>query len=694
MSTKNSARRLVDRLVGDPKHGELEAFFSTTFDLDPGFVERDFLPSLLGLPAIDDLSSRGRAQLELALARLSAACVVMEGRRYQGRPRSLRLHMQPARGPGAGVLHAKVTLAVHAQAVRLFVGSANLTTSGYRVNREVVVPILATEKRADESKLLLGALRPMRTMLAAWWNPDAERTVALAESRLKSWAKGGDTDDAAFLWSDGETPLWRQFTERWPKKERVREIQIVSPFWSEAEDGGALPRLLNALRERGADVSGATVTLVCAAAQDPQGRWIPALPASYSHYDFRKLGVKVQAVFARPWVDREDGGGDDVRVPRGLHAKALVVTGESTRLGYAGSANFSLPGWGFAPGAAANVEAGVVMRTGARAEALRALIPPVEGTPIELTGDGRLKEAPGLIDEDDDALDWPAFITRAELRPEDRGARYDLVISFDPRLAPAQWSVAAETATEPFAKVSPETASPWVIPLDDALTRSLLTTQSVEIRWGNPPRAGAYPLNVPVELREHLPLGDPNRRPTEADLLAYYLGQITLEDVHAGPGRDGEEGSSEAGVYERTVSTDEILSYQVRDFVEALPGIRAELARAAVSEPAIRLAVVGAVSPVALVREIERAVARGRTATAAGFQLVELLSCLVDTRSVEVPEGLEKPWRDAIDEATTEVAAALRRVCAAAPEAAGAGTVFDQYCAAVLPKVLRQEVRP
>lgn len=93
------------------------------------------------------------------------------------------------------------------------------------------------------------------------------------------------------------------------RAESVRRIRIVSPFWSEATDSGPLPLLLRALRKRGAEVEGAAVTLVCAAAPDTVTTWAPALPASYAAYNFGELGVNVRAVAARPGVDVEERAG-------------------------------------------------------------------------------------------------------------------------------------------------------------------------------------------------------------------------------------------------------------------------------------------------------------------------------------------------------------------------------------------------
>lgn len=85
----------------DPIVGRLEALLTTTFDLEPDFVERDFLPSLLRLPALDDFSHRGRMQLEVELGRLRRRSLPHGSSPLPGASPSLRLHVSAARLPSA-----------------------------------------------------------------------------------------------------------------------------------------------------------------------------------------------------------------------------------------------------------------------------------------------------------------------------------------------------------------------------------------------------------------------------------------------------------------------------------------------------------------------------------------------------------------------------------------------------------------
>src|SRR5678815_1508587 len=125
-----SARKLIDKLVPDSRWGSMRGLFSTTYDLGPDFLEMDFLPSVFGLGSWDDRSWASRIALEKHLFQLDSASILTDARRYRGRPRSLRLEIQPSVTPHGSALHAKITLLLFERAVRLIVGSANLTERG------------------------------------------------------------------------------------------------------------------------------------------------------------------------------------------------------------------------------------------------------------------------------------------------------------------------------------------------------------------------------------------------------------------------------------------------------------------------------------------------------------------------------------------------------------------------------------
>ena len=105
------------------------------------------------------------------------------------------------------------------------------------------------------------------------------------------------------------------------------------------------------------------------------------------------------------------------------------------------------------------------------------------------------------------------------------------------------------------------------------------------------------------------------------------------------------------------MDTARIQSYQIREFVEALQGIHDDLQSAAKgTEAAMKLAVLGEVSPVTLAHEVIRAVHdRRRTPTAAGFQLVEILACLAKAEHFDVPAIRQDAWSDCLARARRQV---------------------------------------
>lgn len=692
MSKKQHAdqsRRLTDHVVGSPELGPIRGLLATTYDLDPVFVEVDYLPSLLRLPAGDDHSIRSRAQLEVELARMEAAALLSEARRFQGRPRSLRVHVTPASGAAMGVLHAKVTLVVHSDAVRLLVSSANLTTSGYRENREVALAVVAQRKRLEERRLVRQALADMPLLLRSWWNEAAERVVASARSLLDGWGSEGDVDtdpDDRFVWGAPDRAIWRQFTAAWPAEEAVTAVKIVSPFWSEEGQDGQLARLLEGLRARGAKTDGADVLLVTQATAATTHAYLPTLPDSYRTFDFRTLGVNVSAACAKPQVEVEDTGRDDIARSRALHAKVVVVEGRKTTLAYAGSANFTGPGWGFCAPGHVNVEAGVVLRRkGKDGAALRLLVPPILGERQSLEGGGQPRLAPPTKEPNDTS--WPAFVRGAELRASGEDARrLELRVLLVESALPAWWSLAlGADLPERMSQGEAVAGDVQTLALSEDEVRTVYRNQAVYLRWegmgGDEPVA--YPVNATLEVREQIPFGDPEALPREDDLVAFYQGRIALEDTCPEPPGAEKEGGGPSSAALSEVDTSNILSYQIRSFVEALRGIQDELARNTATESSMRLALLGPVSPVALAKEIERAADRGRSSVAAGFQVTELIACLGRVRTIPVEDCLREAWVNAIREAEVEITGVLRRLTSSRGEL-GSGGAFDRYLRAIL----------
>ena len=685
MARGNERRKLVDRLSAVPDWGPLEAMLATTYELDPSFLETDLLPAVLGLGAWDDRSWASRIALEKALAGLEAVSVLTDQRTYRGRPRSLHVEVIPATSAPGQLLHAKVLLLVHEHAVRFQVSSANLTEAGYRLNREVALPLVASEESPEVAAVVLSALQEMPGLLARWWSPGAERVRDLAEAKLTAWA-GASPDGIEFVWGGGSVPLWSRFAASWLGPEPVRRISVVSPFWTAEGTNGPFTRLAGALGARGLLAPDAEAALFVEAEPAERGTFRPRLPA-LGAFDPAAIGLRMiaSAVDPRP---TDDGVGEDVLKTRRLHAKVVVLEGAEKALAYVGSANFTVPGWG-AQGepARAHLEAGVILELSPKAA--RVLLPPTTGTPVPIDASIALvtppeKEAEAVI---------PTFMRSARLEQQD-GEILRLVIEVDAASVHGTFRISGSgEGGRTLLEGAPGCAGEHRLALDGEQLRNLLMHQQVAVTWWAASKSANYPVNVDLDARAALPIGPGDGKPGEHLLLQYYQGRIAYEELFPPPpGYEEEAASIPVVVDEDRVDTSTIQSYQVREFVEALQGIRDDLNFARSGTAAsMRLALFGSVSPLALARQIrDTALARRRSPTAAGFQLVELAACLFEET---VREGASEVWVKCADEARQQLEQMLEQIVQLHGEHLGPETKFHRYARTMLRRRSSAEAR-
>ncbi len=680
MSTSNAVaeRRLLDRVtpLTEMENDPILGLVGTTYNLQPDFFDIDFLPGLLGLGAWDDRGWTTRIAIEKRLQMMDSATILMEAGQYVGRPRSLRVEVLPASGRGQQTLHAKVLVVFRERMVQLIVSSANLTEPGYRFNREVATVITASAKHRNQVRMMLSAVHGMQELLSHRLTKGAADILVRATAALDEWEDGQGEDDDAFLWSGAPTPLWQDFLSRWPAGERVQKIVIVSPFWSEGDLGSPIHRLLDELDQRNALDAGLTIRLLTEACKDSQGAFLPRLPASYATCDLSAQRVMAVAESVDPSVPPEEVDmREDFLGTRPLHAKVVFLEGPDTALAYAGSANFTHKGWGFLqdPGKA-NIEAGVVLRrNGRRRVELRGLIPATVGQAVEL---GRGK--PGKLAPPEPSVPeepWPDFIAEIVLSPvPDRKEELALVVRVHPDKAMGTWSVGmAEKGSSPARTLVSSTDGPsglpdqWCVSVASQMLKRLLIDQEVIVYWWRSQQGRPVPINVDPSARTSLPISPGSRGLMEEHLIAYYQGRIRWEDLFPDPdlpdpppSKDGPPPEPPLG---SEVDTSKIQSYQIREFVEALFGIRADLGEACQSESAMRFALLGPVSPISLARTVMVALKAGsRTPTAAGFQLVEILACIESARRYPVAPRLQEVWRKVLSKAANEIGQFLCRL--------------------------------
>ena len=686
------ARRLID-LWEAPQGYRLASVVATTYEFEADFLEEDLLPVALGLRLSPARGRDFRLELEHALENTEVSVFFHPGRYQRGLRRSPRIDLLPLPEGRYPKLHAKVVLmrfvspaateAVH-QVVRLVVGSANLTGSGYRSNIEVAAAIddaprasseVATAVR-DAVEWLEGLIGPstdqvtrqLRDMKIVFANRPAPRRVTrLCFVGLPS--------------ADGFPPLAI-------RGELVDELTIISPFWPTGDD---LTDVANALRRRCGGRLG-TVRLIGPAVPDERRDARPLIPAALVR-GLLSLGAKVKVAAADPGygcvpADEDDEDEFDELAERrdstpganrSLHGKALLAVGEETTRLAIGSFNLTRKGLGLVNGS--NAEAGLLWTLpNDQSSGLQAIVSVGTAWRMVTREPEEFVVEPGNYDGDGEGA-WPVFIRSL------RAKRDELLLEGDATTWPGAvvvrmrdirsrllnqeqwfdpWTVRAPKGTHGvFAESNPLNAS-W---LDQSATRDsqpwpALPDLEAEVSWDG----GAATLPVVFEDKHLFPAVESRSREDEQSLVAWFLGLRPageLEDGGFGHSIDPIRANDEAPAV-----TADILSYLVRDFVHALPGIRNRLADAGMTETGLRAALLGRRSPVELARESLRAYRTPqpgkprKTAVATAFQLAELRHLLQTVPLPELADGVADGLRA---EAVAEVSTALKAVVSELP---------------------------
>lgn len=686
-------RRLLDRLRPElARTGRVRRLLSTTHNLEADFFDGDFLCTALSIPEADVSGHAGGLALQRKLAGLDHSGVLCEARAYVDRP-SLRTVVHPVTLRGA-CLHAKLVVIEYEHAVCVLVGSANLTSAGYRHNREVAGDLLAHEHESDACARVAAVLHSAHEVLAVF----AERAheflaeLGMVMERLERWSQGAaPSETAPIVWSDGERPLWQALLERWAGRAAVSRIRIVSPFWS--EDGSRstpLRRLLAELRTRRVLAPRCDLELYLESSPLPAGGFAAkGLPPVYFS-DFE--GVAVRAIPVDPTVAQTDLDTKlDTTTARTLHAKVLILEGRDQALAYAGSANFTRNGYGWrhhgqaGERVIANIEAGWVFELSPK-DAHR-LLPPRANDGVQLTSLRQACAAATLDDEEKETLRfWPEALLAAELTTSGRLDELELTTCWA-ATTPQGWTVHAPDAHSadgpplgPALVVTEGAAATIKTALSATALEAILRARHVIV--SAPEGSTPFPIGVAAgEARHHLPLSPAGAKPGEQELLRYYQGRITLEDLY--PELEGlisREPIRSGAARDVSVDTSRIQAYQIRAFVDALPGIRRELAAARGSRGALFQAFRGEVSPVALACHVVDEVASGRrTALAGAFQLVEL-SVMLRSLAAQAPPEVEH-YAQTCEDACRELESRLAILRDRHTLELGPGTAFSTYAA-------------
>lgn len=691
-----STSRFLD-LWSPPAGYRLASIMATTYHLHADFLEEDLLPVALGLRQSSARGREFRIELEQALQDTDVTIYLHPDGYQPGLRRSPRVDLIPLPEARTPKLHAKVGLlrfvpetgggAVE-EIVRLVVGSANLTASGYRTNIEIGVALDdapggdetgATAVR-DAAAWLRGAIPPATDQARA----QHRSMQAIFDARPIDAARDG----LSFIGMPRQGGLTEVLSAI--DAGDIRTLTVVSPFWPTGEEPGDVVSALF----KACGGTPQTVRLAGPACE-VDGILYPEMPPALLRA-LTKKGVAVEVAYAdpryacsqtdsKPISDGDEYGDmgatrDKAAAWRPLHAKALLLEGSRASILAAGSFNFTRKGLGVHD-RASNTEAGVIWslpaKSGAKFAPLFDFVGPwrkVDDAPEEMV------KAPGPMDGKSGQL-WPAFIhsiraSREGVMIEGDGATWPAVVRLSMRDIRARL-VQLQRDFDPWVIVRPpagqhvnETLRLTAAWLEEDGQQSLarypaLADLDITLEWDG--QQAVLPV-VFVDKHE-FPLVERASREDERALIDWFLGlRPAGESEPDGFGHGIDPSTAEQPP--ETGGTAGILSYLLRDFVHALPGIRARLEEGAATETGLRSALLGPRSPAKLADEILAAWKRPglgqprKTEIATAFQLIELRQLVAHVSLPALPDGMTDQLRaqciEHIDTTLVEVTSRLK----------------------------------
>jgi hypothetical protein len=670
-----ATRRLIDYYLPPPGEGfALESLVSTTYQVDFEFLEEELLPAALGVRSPVSRVRAFRSELERRLQKAEVSVLYDLG----GCEKLVRLSPRIDAIPVAvGNLHSKIKLhskisllmwvregrapgAAPDRRIRLIVGSANLTRQGFRQNYECVAAADFGGRNTSPRPLLVKAIALVRQVAAESLPPQLARQLAAFEGQAALLGAGNAAPDEPVALVAAEevipsiTDTWRALSDGPPEK-----VVVVSPFWPEG--GTASDAIVGLIRQLGDPMS---VELICRGERSGDGKsWLPVFDAAVAvslkkgltgrlflrptHPDVGVLastipeaGDELEETELASRFQAHNGKGEEVQ--RVLHAKVILLDGRDGSVLYVGSSNCTRRGLGL--GGPTNHEAGFVYRLPPRLRKQIAGLLGFAGPPCEVRADTMPATVQHVPAEE---VAVPTFLAEVVATGTLVSVRFreavpgDLVLLMPiPTKAgdTGYWVLyradAAEATTD-----QPVIADLAACPrCDDSLqtlaadppAQPILPHVSVVARWGN--HSATFPVRFDDKAR--LPLLLVGRKPTEGELIDYFLfGREPDEwgDDSGLPGEDGDTATPDA-----PIDTRRILAYFIRRFVQAIPGIEAEVRRAAYSRAALDAALRGPTSPLELAERAFQSLGRvpasdepQKTPVAVGFQLTEILAALL-----------------------------------------------------------------
>jgi hypothetical protein len=609
VSTVSESRKPLDQWLPPEGVGNPLACIATSFTFEVDFFEQQCLARFLGLDwkrgEGDDLAFMIEQEEKLAETRVT----VLVDRTSANEGRSLRWDLLPVAVRG-GVMHAKVCLLVWERLVRAIVGSANLTSAGYRQQLEAQMVLDASAESELPTRVMIELIEAVRA-LARRAPGDADQpgpkhrafsTLDDAARRLTAFGerreRRGGPRLRVIAGAPGN-PVLDAFDAIW-QGGPPRSATVLSPFFDAVDQSLTVEELARRLAARGR----AEVSFVVASEQLESRQRIQAPSSLIRSLPNRTEGCLRSLRFSK---DEE---------PRVLHAKVLTLANEHQVAVLIGSSNFTEAG--LAIGGKANLEINIALgahRDSAASEALLRLIP--AGDQLLLKEVDWTPEPP---EEEQHEPMLPWGFSQALIEPLPDPA---LILRLDSELPPRWW--VRDHAGKLLADSERWAAAGRPRPLRVALSDDVLP-YFLRVDWVAPEGrlSATWPVNVtdtaalppPEELR-HLPV----------DALIAAL--ASSRPLHESLSRELKS-TNRSGVVDdlnplqRFSETGQLLRRTKRVSL-ALAGLRERLERPAASEEALTWRLTGPFGPAAIAEGLLEQARQPRAVCGeASFLLAEL----------------------------------------------------------------------
>ena len=707
-----NSRTLLNLYIPPDSDYVLESLIATTYKVNWDFLEEDLLPVALGVRSPVSRMKSFRSELERRLESCDVS-ILYDLRAAERNARRLSPRIDPL-PVSRRKLHAKVSLLLWTggkaknerapKFIRLIIGSANLTRQGFRENHEVAAALDFSDRGSPNHAILESAMDLILRAAKGTRPTQLDQQISAFRRAAKQMPRIKATDAQPRCLVSAEAVLsklsegWKTFGGANPET-----VVIASPFWPSG-DNVADP-IISLVKRVGLPKR---IELICESTLGAQGAaLLPVMPSALPGQLRAAFNCRV---FVRPsspsygTSEVETGQGDDLTEDsklvsgpapqaerhRALHAKVIAICGRQGSALYVGSSNYTRRGLGSSHadgtiGGNPNWEAGLIYLLGRRHQSFVKQLTAFAGSPIEVPPDGIIPTwepkhepdlpAPTFLQEV--AVEGTRILVRFQetediptdlsiLMPDPMTSdRYFLLVRAKPGdVLPKTVELSLKNCVYVNEKLETIVGGSFNRTIEDVSTW-------VEVRWSG--QSTCFPVRF--DEKSALPRVPGARRATLGELLEYFL--LGHEPWTVGSDCSPSDPSDMGGL-EDPVDTRFILSYFIRKFVEAIPGLEAEILRAVHSGPALRATLFGPTGATRVAEKVSESYRNGpapgepnQTPVSAAFQLVEIIAALrrcTDKTSLEASTLIKK----AIEQCEN----LLKDLAAACPELRG-GTLEE-----------------